>query len=927
MIQSVRNNRLQFIIFLLFWVIPQLVFSQERRTRRVENPIVAPDSILRAPAQALPEVELPEITLPDSLPENDSTKVVPKGDIETIINYYGEDSIITDFAQNKIYLHKEAWFEYGNIRLDADLIIIDWDKSELFASGVTDSLGNIQGNPIFKEGNTTYEIRKEMRYNFKTQKAIIKDVVTEQQDGLLRGETIKKTTDGSIYMDRGYYTTCNLAEPHFHISAAKIKSIRGKQVVTGPFNLYFNNIPTPIGLPFGIIPDTPEEKASGIVFPSYGQEQRRGLFLRDFGYYFAFNDFIHTRLTGDIYSNGGWGAKAASIYKKRYRYNGSFNIDYQSFRSPETELNPLDFTSVWVSWQHTPETRGNSRFSASVNAGTQNYNNLVINPNNFANNVRADFTSNIAYSKTFAGTPFSMSANLRHSQNINTDEVNLTLPDVAVNMNRQNPFQNLTRFEPLKTLNIAWNFNLQNQITNRITPALGVQNQNFQQDFGFGEEFQQAPDVLAFSFANLPQLLRDANNGARSTIPISSNFTLFKYFTGTASANYTELWYLERINYFYNDVENRVDRILENGFNRVGFYTTSFNMNTNVYGFYTFKNSKKVEAIRHHMQPSFGFNFTPDFSDPRFGYYQQVQVDSAGRTQFFSRHQGFIFQGAPLGESRALSISIRNVLEAKIRTESDTAEVKTKKIPLLQTLNVTTNYNFAADSFQLAPVNMNTRTSFFDNKLSVNLSATLDPYASGVTRTAQGQEVARRINDFAWRRGQGIGSIRNASVNINGSLNPSKSERSPGEVRDEITNNFLQQGGQMNEFVENEINRIVNDPSQYIDWSIPWNLGFGYNLSYNNRPGGQSNVTQALNINGDVSLTDKWKVNFNTGYDFSTAKITQTMISIARDLHCWQMNVSWIPFGTFTSYSVDIRVKSAILQDLKVNRRRSFFDR
>lgn len=925
MIHSVRNIRLHFILLLLLWVLPQLVQSQDRRTRRVEIPITAPDSILTAPAAVIPDIDNTEIALSDSLPENDSTKVVPKGDIETIINYYGEDSIITDFVQNKIFLHKDAWFEYGNIRLDADLIIIDWDKSEIFASGVVDSLGNIQGNPMFKEGNTSYEIRKEMRYNFKSQRAIIKDVVTEQQDGLLRGQTIKKTTDGSIYMDHGFYTTCNLAEPHWHINAAKIKSIRGKQVVTGPFNLYFNNIPTPFGLPFGIIPDTPEEKMSGIVFPSYGQEQRRGLFLRDFGYYFAFNDYIHTRLTGDIFSNGGWGAKAATIYKKRYKYNGGFNIDFQSFKSPETELNPLDFTSVWVSWQHTPETRGNSRFSASVNAGTQNYNNNVVNPNNFVNNVRADFNSNVAYSKTFAGTPFSMSANLRHSQNINTDEVNLTLPDVAFNMNRQNPFQNISKFEPLKTLNIAWNFNLQNSITNRITPTLGVQNLVFQQDFG--EEQIEQPSVTPFNFANIPQLFRDANNGARNTVPISSNFTLFKYFTGTASANYTELWYLEKINYYYNDVENRVDRIIENGFNRVGFYTSSFALNTNLYGMYILKNSKKIERIRHHMQPSFGFNYTPDFSNPAFGYYQNVQVDSTGRTQLYSRHQGFIFQGAPLGESRSLSISIRNVLEAKIRTESDTAGVKTKKIPLLQTLNINTNYNFAADSFQLAPINMSTRTTFFDNKLSVNLSGTLDPYATATSRTAQGQETTRRINDYAWRRGQGIGALRNATLNLNGSLNPSKTQKSPGEVRDDITNDFLQQGGQMNEFVENEITRIVNDPSQYIDWSIPWNLGFGYNLSYNRQPSGNTNITQALNINGDLSLTEKWKINFNTGYDFSTAKITQTMISIARDLHCWQMNVSWIPFGTFTSYSVDIRVKSAILQDLKVSRRRSFFDR
>lgn len=899
-----------------------MVFSQEEGQRMVEQPILAPNSILIAPSPLFDQDTL-ILNPQDSLLLEGSANGMPESDIQTTIKYYGEDSIITDFAANKVYLHNQAWFEYGNIRLEADLIIIDWEKSELFASGVTDTLGSITGRPVFTEGGSTYEIRKEMRYNFKTQKAIIKDVVTEQQDGLLRGETIKKDGDGSIYMDHGYYTTCNLEEPHWHISAAKIKSIRGKKVVTGPFNLYFNNIPTPFGLPFGMIPDTPEEKASGIVFPSYSQEQVRGFALRDFGYYFAFNDYIHSRISGDVYSKGGYGAKIATVYKKRYRYGGGFNLDYQRFKSPETELNPVDYNTIWLSWQHTPETRGNSRFSASVNAGTTNYNNVVINPTSFVNNVRSEFSSSISYSKTFVGTPFSMSANLRHSQNVQTDEVNLILPDIAVNMNRQNPFRNV-RFEPLKTLNIAWNFNLQNSVNNRITTPFGVQNEVLQQ--GQGISTQQG--ILPFTFANLPQLLKDADNGARNTIPLSSNFTLFKYFTGTASLNYTELWYTEKINFYYNPSENRVDRILENGFNRVGYYNSAFSLQTNMYGFYNFRGNSKIEAIRHHMQPSFSFSYTPDFSNPGFGYYQQVQVDSTGRTQLFSRHQGFIFGGAPMGESRALSISVRNVLEAKIKTESDTSEIVTKKIPLLQTLNVATSYNFAADSFQLAPVNFNTRTSFFDNKLSVNLSTTLDPYGVSTTTDPEtGRVTTRRSNQFAWKSGQGLVRLRNANLNINGSLNPSKSEKTPGEVRDDVTNNFLSQGGQMNEFVENEINRIVNDPSRYIDWNIPWNLSFAYNISYTRQTSGVSNLTQAVNVNGDLSLSDKWKINFNAGFDFSTAQITQTMIGIARDLHCWQMNVNWIPFGRFTSYNLDIRVKSSILRDLKVSRRRSFFDR
>jgi hypothetical protein len=349
-------------------------------------------------------------------------------------------------------------------------------------------------------------------------------------------------------------------------------------------------------------------------------------------------------------------------------------------------------------------------------------------------------------------------------------------------------------------------------------------------------------------------------------------------------------------------------------------------MATNIYGFYTFGKNSKIEAIRHHIQPTFGFNSTPDFSDSKYGLYQTIYSDRTQREEVYSRYQGFIFGGAPRGESKSLSFAIRNVLEAKVRTESDTAEATTKKVPILQTLNIQSNYNFAVDSFNLAPFNLNTRTSLFNQKLSVFISGNVDPYAVETTTNAQGITQTRRINEFAWKRGQGIGNLRSVTLNLNGSLNPSATEKSPGEVRDELTNEFLEDGGQMNEFVENEINRIAQDPSQYIDWSIPWNMTFGYNMSYNKRPTGLSTITQAVNVSGDLSLSEKWKINFTSSLDITAGQVTQTMIGIARDLHCWQMNVNWVPFGRFTSYSIDIRVKSAILKDLKVSRRRSFFD-
>ncbi len=896
--------RVLFLVLIASWCVNLSASAQQttrpQRERRATSPIAA----------SAPRGDT-TLAKQDTLALLDSAKNVPKSDIETEILYYAEDSIITDFTENKVYLYKKAWFEYGKMRLDADRIVIDWKNSELYAYGIADSVGVVSGNPFFKDGNSVYEIRKEMRYNFKTQKAIIKDVVTEQQDGVLRGETIKKTEDGSVFLEHGYYTTCKLTKPHWHISSSKIKSISGKQVVSGPFNLYFNGIPTPLGLPFGLIPDTPEEKASGIIFPSYGREQVRGLSLRELGYYFAFNDYIHLRVTGDVYSKGGWGIKSQSMYTKKYRYSGGFNMDFQKFISPETELIPLNYNTFRVQWNHSPITRGTGRFSASVNAGSTSYFNNVINPNNFANNVTGDLSSNISYSKTFAGTPFSMSANLRHSQSVQTGEVRLDLPTIGINMNRQNPFENV-KFEPLKTLNVAWNFNLQNSITNRINT--------------FGQASPvDGPETIPFNLDNFGLLLKNGNNGARNTIPISSNFSLFKYFTGTASANYTELWYMQRYNYSYNSTTEKVGQVKEDGFNRVGFYNTSFAMNTNFYGFYNFKPSGKLQTIRHHMAPTFAFNFNPDFSDPAYGYYQEIQTDKSGRIARFSRHQGLIFGDAPLGESRALSLGLRNVVEAKIKTQTDSTEGEFKKIPLLESFNFNTAYNFAADSFQLSPIQISARTTLFEQKLSVNVNSTIDPYATLSSLESDGTVRYSSSKEFAWKKGQGIGTIRSASLNLNASLNP-QNGKNPGEVRDELTQDFIQRGGAMNAFVENEINRIVADPSQYIDWDIPWNLTVGYNLAYARQVNNTTNITQAMNISGDLSISEKWKVNFNTGYNFDSKEITQTMIGIARDLHCWQMNVNWVPFGRFTSYNIDIRVKSSILQDLKVSRRRTFFD-
>jgi hypothetical protein len=932
LLSLVKN--ISFIVIML--ILSTGLQAQERRFKN--------DSLTVKPVQSV----LDSLRAQSLQPRTDSTTTKPLGTdtlkvmsngIETTIVYYAEDSIITKTATNVTYLYGNAYIQYGKIKLDAAEIEINRNTNELVARGVQDSTGSWIGLPIFEDGGGVYETRG-IRYNFETNKAKITGVVTQQDQGFLSGEAIKKNPDGSAYISGGKFIPCNDLLATTYIKAKKIKVIPGDKVITGPFLLYIGGIPTIFGLPFGFFPETNSNQTSGILFPKYGEERNRGIFLKEGGYFFGENEYITTALTGSIYSKGSYGFGLRSTYKKRYKYSGSFDINYTRNKTPEIDEDPLDSKDFWVSWQHRPESRGNSRFSASVNAGTGTYNSNNISSQNFQNNIRSEFRSNISLSGALPGTPFTYAVSARHNQNVQTGILDVSLPEFSLNMNRLTPFSR-SKTEVLKRVNFAWNFNTSNRITNVIRPNTA--------SFDIANQTTQA-DTIAVTFAGLSNLLSNAQNGARHTIPISTSFPLLKNLTVSPSLQFEELWYLESLDYTYLEDENAVQIDTIPGFSRSNTYSASIGISTQVYGIFNFKKTSRVESIRHLMIPSLSFSYRPDFGQEKFGYYKNIQVDTTSTgapvTRFLSKYDGFIFGTPSLGESASIGFNLNNKLEMKVR--SDTA--KSEKVALIENLSLSTAYNFLADSFNLADLNINARTSIFKKKVSVNAGFILDPY-SYLSSSDGETTTTRRVDALAVSRGLGLGKLRSARFSLSTNLN-SKSNSNEGIIQTG-PNSFRTQDSLLGEddgFDQDptgaygSINdggiprtqqqtarqpQFFNDPNAYVDFSVPWNVSFTYDYSFSqNLFNGEFRKTtrQSVRMNGNLELTPKWQLTFNTGFDLELKEFVQSSLGVYRDLGCWELRGNWIPFGRFTSYTVDIQIKASALRDLKLSRRRSFFD-
>jgi lipopolysaccharide export system protein LptA len=862
----------------------------------------------------------PRPTLADtSKIKKDSTNI-PKSDIESTITYSADDSIVSELGKKIVRLYGNAKVKYGQINLDAEEIIIDYEQSTITANGKKDSTGHLVGFPIFKDGETEYET-KGMVYNFKNKKAKITEVVTKQGEGFMHGESVYKNDKNELFTRGNAYTTCDLADPHYRIISSKAKAIPGDKVVSGPFYMEFNHVPTPLAFIFGIFPSQ-RKSSSGIIVPAYGEEQTRGFFLRNGGYYFDINDYFKLSVTGDTYSKGSTGLYLRSTYISRYKYSGNVSFTFNN-NNYSTQIEKPDRRKDFsLTWSHAPKTKGTARFSASVNmaSSTNNANNyLGIGQANTASiinsNAQQKASSNISFSKSFPGTPFALASNFRLNQDFKTRRVDMSLPDISFNVNNIYPLKK-SNARILQNLQVKYTMNAVNQINNDLG-SIAVNPDGTPKD-----------SIGAFNLQNLPVYLKNASKGIRHVIPISTSFKILKFTTVTASANYNELWYFDKLVW---GAANSGDLTLGTQavktdtlhlFNRESFYSLSMSLTTRIYGMHLAKNKDSyIRAIRHVMTPNVGLSYSPDFSDPKYGYYQRVGLTDANGKPYIalkSVHEGFIYGSAPQGKNQSLNFGIGNTLEMKVRNSKDTAD---RKISLFNNFALGSSYNFLADSFKLSPISISANSNILNNKININMSATLDPYQywhvkNGVDLNDQPLYTIVRVSRYAWNEGK-IGRITSANLAFGTNLNP-KGQKKDSDMRDKVAKSNATQADK---------DFLLKHPDSYVDFTIPWNLRLSYNISYSNgNPNTAAAITQSTQFSGDFSLSEKWKITYSSSYDFVNKQFGMTNFGLNRDLHCWQMSLNWVPFGKFQSYTFNIGIKSSLLKDLKLNRTRSFID-
>ncbi len=889
---------------------------------QIERPIREPRTQLAAKADTLPKSKVDQLSdslqvKSDSLSvKKDSVQTAKKGDIESTIFYSATDSINFSIDRKIVKLYGDAKVKYGSIQLDAELITIDYDKSTITANGKPDSLGRLVGFPIFKDGAQEFET-KDMIYNFKSKKAKISEVVTKEGEGFMAGGVVYKNEKNELFTIGNTYTTCDLKDPHFRVISRKAKAITGDKIVTGPFYMEFNHVPTPLGFFFGMFPSQ-RKAASGIIIPEYGEEQRRGFFMRNFGYFFDVSDYLKVTLLADLYTKGSSALKINLNYNNRYKYSGSLNFSYTSNRFTDKVEDQTRSNDFLLNWSHSPKARGTSRFSASVSIATNSFtsnNYLGVNAansaSNFASGPSRKLSSNVSFSKTFPGTPFSLGINMRHSQDITTRQVDLPIPDLTFNVNNLYPFKGKGLGEAFDNLSIRYSLAGTNQITNNL-----------------GRIGNSIKDSIAtFNGQNLPLFFKNAKSGIKHNIPISTTIKVMKYFAVSPSINIDQIFYVKKLNWVEDATgKTAVVKDTSNIINSITNYSFSVGVNTRIFGTYLSKNpNSKIRGIRHVISPNISYNYTPDFSDL---YYKKFEfADAQGRKQIVSKsfHEGFVYGSSRTGISNSLGFGIGNTIEMKVRGKKDTVD---RKISLFNNLSISSGYNFAAESFKLAPITMSANTNVLNNKINININGTLDPYIfekgwNDLTVPNQGTSIVeRKVDRYAWQNGSfSLGRITSAGLAFSTNLSP-KGQKSDTETRDKI--------GKSNAS-EADKNLLLQNPNVYVDFKIPWNLRISYNISYSrglytSTGGDATQITQALNFSGDVSMTQKWKITFNSGYDFVKNEITQTNFGINRDIHCWQLSLNWVPFGPFQNYGFNIGVKSSLLRDLKLNRTRSFFD-
>lgn len=858
----------------------------------------------------------------DSLAQiEDSVKKSRRGALEDPVAYEAKDSIVFMMDSKNAYLYGKGKVDYQNITLTSENITMNMDSSIVHAIGAVDSLGRLYGKPVFKQGKDEYE-SETMSYNFDTRRGFITNVTTEQQEGFLYSEEAKKGKDNELYLRRGRYTTCDEEHPHFYIALSKAKVHTGKDVFSGPAWLVVEDVPLPIAIPFAYFPFT-SKYSSGFIMPSYGDENSRGFYLRDGGYYFAVNDYWDLKITGEIFTKGSWGLGAQTTYKKRYKYSGNFYFNYQVTKTGEKNLPDYSVTKNFkLQWRHQQDSKmnPNSSFSASVNFATQSYekNNLtsLYNPTSYAQSTR---TSSVSYSRSFPKIGLSLSSSFNITQNMRDSTISLTLPNLSINLQKFYPFKKKVQVGKQKwyeKISMSYSGTLQNSITTK-------------------------EDQLLHS-----NLIKDWNNGMRHTIPISASFTLLKYINIVPMFNYTERWYSRKVNQSWDTENQSVLRDTIYGFNRVYNYNLSLSANTKAYVFFQ-PNKKifgdKIQMVRHVISPSISFSYAPDFSASRYGYYKTyTKTDMDGNVSLveYSPYQGAIYSYPGRGKTGSISFDIGNNIEMKIKSDSDSTGVK--KVSIIDELGANLSYNLAAK--QQPWSNLSTRLRLKWGKFALNLNTTWMTYAYEFDQN--GNVVVGNKTEWSYGRfGRFQGMSKNLSYTFN---NQSWKKWVKGfrklfygeDDEEEVTaDNNLEDGMELDnpdndkQGENKKENSDGLDENGYMKFSIPWSFSVSYGITMAEDRSRNINVKNMrypfkfvhnLNFSGNVKLSSNWIINFSSGWDFTNNELSMTTVNVSRDMHCFNISAGFV-FGPFTSYHVTMRANASTLTDaLKYDKKSSY---
>ncbi len=821
--------------------------------------------------------------------------------LDGIVDYYGEDYVYLDRKNNKVYMYNKAYIVYGDMRIDAGLIILDYSKNEVTAKGI-DSAGVYSQRPVFVQGGNKAE-PDSLRFNTKTKKAIVYNTRTEQNGFHVIAQETKKENDSVYFLRNVKFTTSkNIDDPEYYFYTRKAKFVPKKKIVTGLTNMYIADVPTPVGLPFAYFPLT-EDRTSGFIIPTIGENNNRGFFFQNGGYYFAINDYLDLTVLGDYYTNGSYGLRGESSYVVRYKFRGNVSVRYENLINSERGFPDFSESSVYnIRWSHNQDAKSNpsSRFSASVNLGSSRYFQESINQTNNASALVNTLSSSVSYSKTFEGEPqINLTIAGTHSQNTNTEEINMSLPNVNASVSRIFPF------------------------APKIGTKKGIlQNINFQYDVTAENRFSTV-DSLFFK----SEMFENAQTGARHSIPVSTNFKILNYLSASASTSLNETWVLKTIRRSFdttlNDGAGGVVEDTISGFDRYLTYNFSTSLGTTLYGLFNFGKDKKIQAIRHVVRPSVSYSINPGFDQ----YYEEYQVptadpDVAADVVAYSRFENTLYGAPGRTYSSNIGMSLSNTIEAKVRSR-DTTLTEPKKVALLNNLNFSTGYNLAGDSLRWSPVNFTGSIPIVE-KLDMNFSGSLDPYALNSNN--------QRIDVFNIDNGGSLFRLTNANVSINYSFSSRDLE---GKNEDDPNNETFRNGGRKDDLFGDTTDiydgNIYDDDTDsekdknvsWYNYKIPWDFRLAYTITYSNGQRQNEISSQSLMVSSNLELSPRWKVGVSSGYDFKNKGVTLTQFRFQRDLESWQMSFNWTPIGSInTAWYFFIGIKSSVLSDIKYDKRR-----